>query len=98
MITVTNKKSGGKGEYIGRPSPLGNPFRIKGNGGREEVIRKYREWLMWKIGCANEPIILELCRLYEIWQREGKLTLVCWCAPKACHGDVIKEILEKWND
>lgn len=25
VIRVTNKRSGGQGHYVGRPSPLGNP-------------------------------------------------------------------------
>ena len=31
--------------YIGRPSKWGNPFRIGPDGNREEVIRKYRDWI-----------------------------------------------------
>lgn len=28
------------------------------------------------------------------WQRDGKVTLLCWCKPAACHCDVIKNYLE----
>src|SRR5262245_58764119 len=48
MITVVNKRHHrGGGVYIGRPSLLGNPFRIGEHGTREEVIAKYRVWL-WR--------------------------------------------------
>ena len=31
--------------YVGRPSPLGNPFVLGRDGNREEVIAEYRHWL-----------------------------------------------------
>ena len=31
--------------YIGRPSPLGNPFVIDRDGDRATVIAKYERWL-----------------------------------------------------
>jgi len=36
----------------------------------------------------------ELIRLAEL-SKEGDLTLICWCTPLPCHGDVIKDALEK---
>jgi hypothetical protein len=63
--------------YIGRPSKWGNPFGIGKDGTREEVIEKYRDWLM------TQPELL--AALPEL---KGK-TLGCWCAPQACHGDVL---------
>jgi hypothetical protein len=32
--------------------------------------------------------------LLELYKEKGKLELVCWCNPLACHGDIIKEYLE----
>ncbi len=32
--------------YIGRPGPWGNPFVIGRDGTREQVIAKYRTWLL----------------------------------------------------
>jgi hypothetical protein len=48
---------------------------------REEAILKYREWL------DNHPDIKDAARI----ELRG-LDLVCWCAPEACHGDVLLEI------
>jgi Domain of unknown function (DUF4326) len=67
--------------YIGRPSIWGNPFEIGRDGTREEVIEKYREYILRK------PELLS--RLENL---RGK-TLACWCKPKACHGDVLVELL-----
>jgi len=98
-ITVVNCRIGrhkGPGEYIGRPSPLGNPFKVAPHGPYErgKTIELYRKWLtdIWNTGGHNAQI-LELYRLAEI-AVEGDLNLMCWCAPKPCHGDVIKELIE----
>jgi hypothetical protein len=67
--------------YIGRPSIFGNPFIIGKDGTREEVIQKYREWIL------TQPQILD--KLQEL---RGK-KLGCWCSPKKCHGDVLVELI-----
>ncbi len=96
MITIVNRKHHrGEGVYIGRPSPLGNPYRIGEHGTREEVIAKYRVWL-WRQIQARNDVYRELLRLAEI-ARNGDLTLICWCKQPdreiACHGDVLKAAL-----
>jgi len=67
--------------YIGRPSVWGNKFNIGPDGDRDEVIRKYREWIM------TRPVLVERCKR----ELKGKI-LGCWCAPRACHGDILAEI------
>ena len=63
--------------YIGRPSKWGNPFTIGKDGTREEVIKKYEEWI------KNQPHLLK-----SLPELKGKV-LACWCAPQSCHGDVL---------
>lgn len=65
--------------FIGRPSKWGNPFHIGQDGTRQEVIQKYRAW------------ILKSGLLQEVHQLRGK-TLGCYCAPLPCHGDVLLEL------
>lgn len=79
--------------YIGRPSPLGNPFRIGQDGTREDVINKYREWLDSRLASGDEHVCSEFNRIGNLAHKEGGVKLLCWCAPLACHGDVIKEFL-----
>lgn len=62
--------------YIGRPSKWGNPYVIGPDGNRQQVIEKYEAHL-YDSGLIDD--ILEL---------RGK-NLVCWCAPRPCHGDVL---------
>lgn len=67
--------------YIGRPSKWGNPFYLGEDGTREEVIDKYRAWI------ATQPDLIRAAQA----ELRGKI-LGCWCAPRACHGDVLLEI------
>lgn len=93
-IKVKNKKTyKGEGEYIGRPSPLGNPFKINSEEDREESLSKYRVWLDEKLKDRDSKQSKELLRLLNILQTTGKLVLICWCKPKPCHGDILKEKL-----
>jgi hypothetical protein len=69
--------------YVGRPSKWGNPFIIGKDGNREEVIKKYRDWLM------KQPSLLN-----QLGELKGKV-LACWCAPQTCHADVLVELANK---
>ena len=97
MVTVANQRKTKFGEYIGRPSILGNPFVIGPDGTRDEVIAKYQIWFDEQIEARND-IYDEVVRLLNI-ARKDNLVLICWCAPLKCHGNVIKNwidnILEK---
>lgn len=67
--------------YIGRGGPWGNPFAIGPGETRESVIAKHRAWL--------------LDRPDEVRRVRNALagrSLVCFCYPKACHGDTLIEI------
>jgi hypothetical protein len=68
--------------YIGRPSKWGNPFVLGKDGNREEVIKKYAEWISTNYALRDD--------LHEL---KGKV-LGCWCAPQPCHGDILIELLE----
>lgn len=81
------------GEYIGRGSPLGNPFRMNHEKDRDTVIDKYRTWIENNIRESNPHVLDELSRLLWITINNDELKLQCFCAPKPCHGDIIREIL-----
>jgi len=79
-MKVLNKRSSQDGVYIGRPSKWGNPFEIGKHGDRAEVIAKFEAYLV------NHPTLAN-----ELHELKGK-NLVCWCAPLACHGDVLMRL------
>lgn len=102
VINTHHLKNKKVGEYIGRGSPLGNPYSHLENttatfkvATREEAIENYRIWLREQIKKPNFKVIEELDRLAYKAISEGSLKLRCFCAPSPCHGDVIKEYLEK---
>lgn len=66
---------------IDRRSKWGNPYRIGPDGSRADVIAAYRRWVL------DRPELLE-----DLGELEGK-RLACWCAPQACHGDVLAELV-----
>lgn len=74
--------------YIGRPSEWGNPFSDKPKSRaevrvdtREEAIACYEEWV------KTQPEMIE-----KIKRELKDKVLGCWCAPRACHGDVLAKI------
>lgn len=78
---VANLNTEGCQVYVGRPSKWGNPFIAGVHGTREEVIAKYETWI------RNKPDLMIAAR-HEL---RGKV-LGCWCAPEACHADVLVRI------
>jgi hypothetical protein len=76
--------------YIGRPSILGNPYRVLGEDFRDRAIRRFEEYARARISTD------------EAWREavkglHGKV-LGCWCAPKACHGDVLLKLAAELNN
>ena len=109
MIIVANVKWGQPGIYIGRAvlsgihdgqpvlrrpaSPLANPWPISQHCTRAQAIAAYKVWLTERIAAGDEAIMEELKRIKDL-SRVGDVRLNCWCRPRPCHGQVIKEILE----
>lgn len=69
--------------YVGRPTRWGNPFIVGQDGKQGECVTLYRDWLL-------DPERAPLRRAVRAELR-GK-DLVCWCAPKPCHADVLLEV------
>lgn len=67
--------------YVGRPSVWGNPFHVTDESQRKQIIQRYRAWFL------AQPALVERAKRELRGRRLG-----CWCAPKACHGDVLAEI------
>lgn len=67
---------------IDRSTAWGNPFVLGRDGDRDEVIAKYLNWVLTG-ECLSAKWIRD--NLYIL---RGKV-LGCWCAPEACHGNVL---------
>lgn len=83
-------KSTANYEYIGRGSYWGNPHSMFEDGDdREEVIRKYK----YDFDFEKFPHIDK----NEVFKLAGK-KLGCFCKPATCHGDVLADFLNQWDD
>jgi Domain of unknown function (DUF4326) len=88
MCRVLNARQGGKQPathrvYVGRPSKWGNPFMIGRDGAHDQVIAKYRDWVV------RQPALTGA--LDELRGEHH----VCWCAPERCHADVLIELANR---
>ena len=89
MIAIVHCERSKFDVYIGRAchgrsrSKWANPFVIGKDGTRQEVIAKYRAWIL------KQPNLIQA--LHEL---DGKI-LGCWCGTKPCHGQVLIELREQ---
>jgi len=103
-IHVVNKDSHAPTKndfYIGRGSILGNPFTSKELSktkalhqcsSKKEAIQRYKEYFDLNILNKDEIIYSTLNHMFERLKM-GDIYLVCYCSPKECHGDIIKDYL-----
>jgi hypothetical protein len=78
--------------YIGRPGKgkdgyFGNPTRLTPGQPRGATLEKFKEYFEARL--ASDPDFKA-----RVDGLRGK-TLVCFCSPARCHGDVIAEHLDK---
>jgi len=89
--------------YIGRNREnniLGNPYSTKTGtlaqytvSDRETAIAKYQEYFLENY--ENNPTFREkIDEIYDMYIRGENICLGCFCAPKSCHGDIIKKHIE----
>lgn len=83
-VVFINKK-----RYPTNSSIFANPFKIGKDGTREEVIIKYKEYIIKKI--ENGEILVE-----QLLALKGK-KLGCWCYPEYCHGNVLLDLIDKYS-
>ena len=77
-------------EYIGRNSYWGNPYSMFEKGeDRDEVIRKYKYDFDYEKFPNKEKS--------KVYKLAGK-RLGCFCKPQACHGDILADFLNSWDD
>ena len=81
---VVNKKTSSFDVYIGRGSKWGNPFRMKSENQRGEIIEKYEEYARQKFSKDELAVLV------------GK-RLGCFCKPRKCHGDILVKLIEEYG-
>ena len=97
MIRVVNKRTyEGPGEYIGRPSIFGNPYREGKDGTREECVAKYEPYFEKRY--AEDEGFREAVHALAHQALVGELILICWCDPLPCHGHIIRDFIQHYNE
>jgi hypothetical protein len=102
-ITVVNRRkpdSLGPRVYVGRGSPLGNPFEMqdRSDAERNRVCDEYEPWLRKQYRLQGSPQRTGLDRLVARHRAGEDLRLECFCAPKRCHADFVKHAIERLSD
>lgn len=104
MIQVLNKKDSNDGYYIGRGSPLGNPYDFTGSkhpqvkyrvNSRKEAIEGFSSYLDKELNDGNPEICDAINELIIKHKKKENIDLLCFCSPKSCHGEVIKKKIEE---
>lgn len=107
MITVVNKTkhtSTPHDVFVGRGSPLGNPFDFKGSlhpqvrnivSTRLEAVLENDKYLRQSILDGNPEICDAINELIIKHKKGEPINLVCYCAPNFCHADNIQRYVEE---
>jgi len=86
--------------YVGRNtwqhngSALGNPYILQDESDRRYVLSRYYQWIIKKLLGRDEAVTKEFMSIVARVIKGEDVILGCWCAPKACHADIIKELAE----
>jgi hypothetical protein len=83
-MRVVNLKKEKYSHYIGRGSEYGNPFKIGKDGTREEVIKKFEDYV------RKTPHLLAFIKMLSATDILG-----CFCKPQKCHGTIILKIYQE---
>ena len=100
VVNMNNHEPTEYDYYIGRPSPLSNPFTHKNNtkfakfvvNTRDEAIELYNSYFDKNL--KTEEFQDAINEILEMHKKYKKVNLVCFCKPKSCHGDYIKHKIE----
>lgn len=80
---------------IDRTNPiLGNPFKMleETQAERIRVVMDYRRYLVSQFE-QRSSVFRECVKMAERLESGNKIGLYCWCAPKACHGDILRKAI-----
>src|SRR5690606_14662571 len=77
--------------YIGRPTPLGNPFtHLYGVAKRynmtyrptpQDAVNSYYEWLDYEIMKQSPDVMNQLASIVREYKSKGFVRISCWCDP-----------------
>ena len=93
-IHIVNKYKDPDHIYCGRGSPMGNPFPMNDEKDRDEVCDQYAAYFARKIEAGDDIHFMDGLQLIYEQAAEGDVNLGCFCAPKRCHTETVKNYIE----
>lgn len=93
-----------------RKSPVGNPYFMRTESEREEVCERYKRLFdrIMTDSTLNDNRAVGMTstvkefrdyihRIEKHYATHGTVTLACWCSPKRCHCETIREwLINPW--
>lgn len=83
VVFIDNKR------FPPKSSIFANPFKINKDGTREEVLAKYKNYIVDKL--EKDDVFLQ-----ELLKLKGK-NMGCWCCPEMCHGNILLELIQMYE-
>ena len=81
--------------YIGRGTPLGNPFELPHDETRAEaaprILGQYRRWLGLQLRERGPAVVAALDEI------TAEHFVICSCWPNPCHGELVVRAWRWWN-
>ena len=75
---------------VDRSTVLGNPFYMNEESERDKVCDKYETYFAKQLH-EDSDFLKEVERIVALYQIYGELNLFCWCSPKRCHAETIRQ-------
>ena len=100
-LKVCNKRADADDEFkpdpgdvlinIDRPNLLANPFKYESLKTNLELFSEHvkRDFMV------RGPISRECLRIAQLLISGQNVSLLCWCKPAPCHGDIIADYVQK---
>ena len=82
--------------YIDRRSPVGNPFELADEKHRDRVCALYDTYFYDQLELGDTEFNRYVAAIDHALKTHGLVRLFCWCEPKRCHGETIKNYLLCW--
>jgi len=107
VVHINSKQAqGSHREYCGRAGKgqegiLGNPYWMNDESKRDEVCDKFDIWFVatinhlfyYQLNVKDKKLISRINELVELAKTKD-IELACFCSPKRCHAESIKEVIE----
>ena len=74
---------------------LGNRFVMHSESERDKVCDEYEAWFNAQVNNKNQVVLNELRKIYRL-AKKYDIALGCWCYPKRCHSETIKNFIDSY--